>query len=378
MSRTRAAYALALGLGGAVGLLWAPGATPGAAQQQCCRQCAPGTPRNAVGCCLPVRERCGGRAAPSGSSGSSGGRGRCREGQSRTRDTEGHCCWAGQSWNSRREACVGVPTDCPDGTRVRREACVRDSRGSEGSSPRGRPSSCPPGMLAIPGGSFEMGSPDDAGHEDERPQHEVTLDAFCIDRTEVTVAAYGDCVEANVCAEPNAPSEAYNWTDRARRANHPINGVSWEDARTYCAYRGYRLPTEAEWEYAARGTDARIYPWGEAAPAAVHLQSSIPCGEWDCTAETARVGTHPAGASPFGVQDMAGNVAEWVRDWYGAYPSGEVRNPQGPEGGRHRVNRGGGRAIELPDQVRAAARGRLSPTHRFSYLGFRCVQGGGG
>jgi formylglycine-generating enzyme required for sulfatase activity len=239
---------------------------------------------------------------------------------------------------------------------------------------------CPEGMVYIPGGTFQMGSPEGEGGSDERPQHAVTLSAYCLDRTEVTVSAYAECVAEGDCREPSRGSgrfaRYYNWGHRAERGSHPVNGVSWEDARTYCAFRSLRLPTEAEWEYAARGSDGRTYPWGPEAPTEARLPSSLHCGEWGCAGGTSAVGTHPTGASPFGVEDLAGNVWEWVSDRHGDYPSEPQTDPTGPASGRSRVYRGGSWDYGLPSYVRAAIRSWFSPSRRFDYLGFRCARGG--
>ncbi|MBI3245402.1 MAG: SUMF1/EgtB/PvdO family nonheme iron enzyme [Deltaproteobacteria bacterium] len=167
---------------------------------------------------------------------------------------------------------------------------------------------------------------------DERPGRMVFLDAFAIDIYEVTVAAYRQCVEAGKCTAPNTGGSC-NW-NTSDRAQHPINCVDWSQANAYCRWAGKRLPTEAEWEKAARGTDRRVYPWGNA---------------WDATKAnvstngTVAVGSYPAGKSPYGALDMSGNVWEWTADWYADayYHNGPVKNPKGPESGQVRSVRGG-------------------------------------
>lgn len=170
------------------------------------------------------------------------------------------------------------------------------------------------GMLRVPGGAFEMGLDSKRGIPDERPAHNVTVETFDLDETEVTNEAYSLCVETGVCRKPAgletekagfAPLEVF------RRPDHPVVGISHSDAQTYCRFVGKRLPTEAEWERAARGDDARLYPWGDEAPTtkvAVFRAKS-----------TAPVGSRPMGRGPYGHLDLAGNVWEWVADTYDPY-----------------------------------------------------------
>jgi formylglycine-generating enzyme required for sulfatase activity len=248
-----------------------------------------------------------------------------------------------------------------------------------------------------------MGSPEGEGNTDEQPQHEVTLPAYCIDRTEVTVAAYAECVAAKGCSA--APLRV-NWTNYSLelvkrfsrwcngndRPDHPINCVDWDHAAAYCTWKGKRLPTEAEWEYAARGNDGRVYPWGKEPPSAKWLNArgdefvAITKRElkedrqtmyngndgWETTAP---VGSYPEGRSPFGALDMAGNVWEWTADWYGIYSKLAETNPQGPSTGTSRVHRGGSWATVDPNKVRAAGRIWRTPNTRDCDLGFRCARG---
>jgi len=223
----------------------------------------------------------------------------------------------------------------------------------------------------VPAGEFLMGSTDAVrwAGGDEKPQHIVYLDAFWIDKTKVTAAQYRRCVEAGVCSAARVA-----WTDRCTydadgTSDHPINCVDWSQAVAYCGWAGRRLPTEAEWEKAARGTDGRIYPWGDQAPDATLAHFGRPRG-----GTTAAVGSHPAGASPYGALDMAGNVWERVADWWDAnyYAQSPRENPQGPASGRDRVLRGGSWSSSA-DDVRAAKRliGSLSAS---GYVGFRCAR----
>ena len=214
-----------------------------------------------------------------------------------------------------------------------------------------------------------MGSPDGQGEDDEHPQHRVTLSAFSMHRTEVTVAAYGACVRDGRCSPPNA-GDYCNW-GVAGREQHPVNCVDWDQAVSFCGFAGGRLPTEAEWEYSARGTDGREYPWGNAPPDDARLRWS---GVNEVTG-TSPVGGHPSGASPLGLEDLAGNVYEWTSDWYGPYAAGDVTNPHGPASGEFRAARGGGFDDDLPTRVRAAFRVAVGPEGRDSRLGFRCARG---
>ncbi len=228
--------------------------------------------------------------------------------------------------------------------------------------PRDFSGRCPLGRVDIPRGSFWMGSPDGHGEQDEHPAHWVTVGAFCMDRTEVTVGAYGQCVAADGCSAP-APvdGESCNW-EVAGRENHPINCVDWGMAATYCRWAGGRLPTEAEWEYAARGTDGRAYPWGNDAPGGQLC--------WRQSHSTCVVGSHPRGDSPFGLHDMAGNVWEWTSEWYGPYSEHGV-----PGSGLNHVDRGGSWLVVDPSWVRASCRDGGGPSFRDGNLGFRCAYG---
>ena len=218
-------------------------------------------------------------------------------------------------------------------------------------------------MVYVPAGEFRMGSED--GYDDEKPVHTVALDGFWIDRTEVTNAQYTRCVAAGTCR-----ASYYADDSRFNGATQPVVGVFWDDAAAYAAWVGGRLPTEAEWEYAARGTEGRVYPWGNTWDCAKG-NFDTDCGS-DIYESTAPVGSFPAGASWVGALDMAGNVWEWVADWYGPYPSGKQVNPTGPASGDYRVLRGG--AFRSSGVVaRCAFRYRVVPVDRFGYLGFRVV-----
>jgi formylglycine-generating enzyme required for sulfatase activity len=254
-------------------------------------------------------------------------------------------------------------------------------------------------MVYVPAGEFIMGSTEAevdsalslcneyAGgacprrlFEDEPPQHTVYLDAFYIDKTEVTNAQYRECVETGAC---DAPSDT-TYYDDANYAQHPVVVVSWNDADAYCRWAGKRLPTEAEWEKAARGTDGWVYPWGNTFDGSKVNFCDKNCPEdvfWkDASVDdgyiyTAPVGSYPAGASPYGALNMAGNVKEWVADWYdpGYYSQSPARNPSGPDSGEERVTRGGS-WYDTPAPVRSVFRGGFYPDEIYSYVGFRCAR----
>ncbi len=230
------------------------------------------------------------------------------------------------------------------------------------------PPPCPVGMRLISMGTFHMGSTTMA---DEQPVHSVSLSAFCLDETEVTVAAFGACVTAGMCEAPGT-SPTCNWAV-AGREEHPINCVAWEEARAYCAWRDATLPTEAQWEYAARVTSTRTYPWGTDAPGSQLCWS----GGGTTRSNTCPVRSFPLGNSPFGIFDMAGNVWEWVADWSGPYTGSTamtVPDPTGPASGTARVIRGGTWDNTFAGDVRAANRFLLAPLLRDVHVGVRCAR----
>ena len=229
-------------------------------------------------------------------------------------------------------------------------------------------------MVCVEAGPFRMGCNmelDANCSATEFPYHEVELDRFAIDVQEVTVAAYRACVEAGACSEP----DPCNWA-RPDADDHPINCVDWEQAQAYCAWVGKRLPTEAEWEKAARGTDERTYPWGEDEPDCTRAVIVSDEGEGCGGGGTHPVGSRPAGASPYGALDMIGNVEEWVSDWFdsAAYAESSGVNPQGPEQGSHRIVRGGTWRSSDPRTTRAAWRWGNVPAVRYEAGGFRCAK----
>ncbi|MBN1995201.1 MAG: SUMF1/EgtB/PvdO family nonheme iron enzyme [Anaerolineae bacterium] len=240
----------------------------------------------------------------------------------------------------------------------------------------------PAGMVLVPAGPFEMGS--DNGQDDEKPIHTVTLDAFYIDQYELTNSRYAACVEAGVCAPPSSTrsSTRDSYYGNPEYNEYPVIYVNWEQAQTYCRWRGARLPTEAEWEKAARGVDGRAYPWGNDFDGSRLNFCDKSCGfDWadknydDGYADTAPVGSYPIGASPYQVYDMAGNVWEWTADWYASdyYANSPPENPPGPASGEYRVVRGGAWSNNSLS-ARAAARYGFAPASSNYGLGFRCVR----
>jgi formylglycine-generating enzyme required for sulfatase activity len=228
-------------------------------------------------------------------------------------------------------------------------------------------------MVLVPAGEFMMGagSVSSKYREDELPVHPVYLDGYYIDRYEVTTTRYATFLRATKRMAPNY------WSDTVvqRHGRKPVIGVDWDDATAYCAWVGKRLPTEVEWEKAARGTDQRVYPWGNEVPSEQRANFSHCCSFKDYGVLT-DVGSFEQGKSPFGVYDMVGNVEEWVLDWYDPryyskyYPA---RNPTGPSSGYYRMTRGGS-WIDEPVNIRSACRRPAAPTYRNDDLGFRCAQ----
>jgi formylglycine-generating enzyme required for sulfatase activity len=242
-------------------------------------------------------------------------------------------------------------------------------------------------MVLVPAGEFLMGSldADPKAGTDEMPQHTVTLDGFWIDQTEVTNARYaqflnalgdhtGAC-EGQDCAETQVEDKNSHILRQGGRyvvepgfEDHPATQVSWYGAQAYCRWSGVRLPAEAEWEKAARGVDGRAYPWGNESPDCNKAQYG------DCGGATVSAGSRPMGAGPYGVLDMAGNVWEWVADWYEPtyYGSSPAKNPQGPDSGVRKVFRGGSWGYP-PTFLRTSDRARNRPTYAGFNIGFRCA-----
>jgi formylglycine-generating enzyme required for sulfatase activity len=219
-------------------------------------------------------------------------------------------------------------------------------------------------LIYIPVGEFTMGSND---NDNEKPIHTVYLDAFYIDKYEVSVGQFRKFCSATGRTMPDQPS--WNQGD-----NYPVVNVTWEDAKAYCVWAGLKLPTEAEWEKAARGTDGRKYPWGNTwDPSKCNNgESNSPDGY----EKTAPVGSFPQGASPYGVMDMAGNVWEWCADWYDKnyYQDSPSRNPTGVSSGSYRVLRAGSWYFYGQYDCRTSNRYYFNPRYRDDLYGFRCAR----
>ncbi|MBM3234953.1 PKD domain-containing protein [Candidatus Poribacteria bacterium] len=236
-------------------------------------------------------------------------------------------------------------------------------------------------MILIPAGEFIMGSAEGVGNDDEHPQHKVYLDDFLIGKYEVTNQQYAEFLNAIGKNNDDAghmfvkidmtfiryKNQIYKavkgWED------YPVVGVSWYGANSYAEWEGGRLPTEAEWEKAARGSDGREWPWG-------NLWEAANCNSWESGPHSpAPVGSYPMGASPYGVNDLTGNVYEWLADWYQAdyYKVSPLRNPKGPDSDEFRVLRGGSWA-ELANKCRPTIRFGQSPINGDSDFGFRIAK----
>ncbi|MFO7566362.1 MAG: SUMF1/EgtB/PvdO family nonheme iron enzyme [Enhygromyxa sp.] len=253
------------------------------------------------------------------------------------------------------------PGGCPDG-----EYCVA-----------GQCESPPEGMVAIPYGPFWMGCNEEKDPDcfpNEYPYHQVTLSAYAIDRTEVTAAAYDECVNDGECTPPHTNTPNDNPCETSM-GTEPVVCVDWFQARTYCEWQGKLLPTEAQWEKAARGDDGRIFPWGDEAPTCNHAHFQ------GCDSLGLRflnpVGSLPAGASPYGALDMAGNALEWCADWYSSsyYLESPDTDPPGPANGTIRNSRGGSYGLAAVGQRVSQRFGffEVPPTSRDRYTGFRCA-----
>lgn len=221
-------------------------------------------------------------------------------------------------------------------------------------------------MVLVPAGKFTRGS---TLGEDEKPVRQIYLNGFYMDKYEVTVGQYARYLEATDMEEP----PDWGTMNQMHNQRRPVVNVSWEDAVNYCKWAGKRLPTEAEWEKAARGTDGRIYPWGNEAPTRLHANYGRK--DWDDHLALAPVGSFEAGKSPYGIYDMAGNAWEWVFDWYGLdyYKTGPEKNPIGPDKGEEKVVRGGS-WLYVSDFLRSAHRFNAQPMNRHFGYGFRCAK----
>ncbi len=262
---------------------------------------------------------------------------------------------------------------------------------------------CPAGMTRIPGGMYFMGSEERDAVDNERPVHQVTLPPFCIDTFEVTVERYNACRDVGACKK--ATFNAWpglgdkdrgiydplcNAAAGEKMAKHPVNCLDWEMADHYCRAMGARLPTEAEWEFSARGPDGRRYPWGDDAPSNELLNAcGSECVVWgkakgvsleamyaadDHFPNTAPVGSFHKGRSRYDVEDVVGNVWEWVADWYAPYGTTTLPDPKGPASGTERVIRGGAWNGTKPSWVRPTFRFKDDPAKRSYGIGVRCAR----
>jgi formylglycine-generating enzyme required for sulfatase activity len=260
-----------------------------------------------------------------------------------------------------------------------------------------------PAWREVPAGEFLMGANAEQGYQicvdtlgedydcqldwykDEEPPHTVSLDAYQIMAHEVTNKEYRQCVQAGVCEDAGYKTYddqgelTYDRLVDEAYENHPVVSVSWFQAAAYCVFIDARLPSEAEWEKAARGTDGRTYPWnGDEIDCsyANYSQYDLDTQIWhDCIGETTKVGSYEKGVSPYGAFDMAGNVWEWTADWYDAeyYSTSPTSNPTGPESGDFRVLRGGSwDSVEV--SVRTSSRNRSDPSNAYNFLDFRCAR----
>jgi sulfatase modifying factor 1 len=233
--------------------------------------------------------------------------------------------------------------------------------------PTDTPVPVPAGMVMVPEGSFLMGSPD--GPSNERPEHEVSLSAYFIDRLEVSNAQYRECVAAGGCSQAMLASgyTRPGYRDNSEYDEYPVMGVTWAQAAAYCTWAGKRLPTEAEWEYAAGGPDNYTWPWGNEFDPQLSAASAP---------DTQPVASYPEGASPFGILNMAGNVTEWVQDVYSDtfYANSPVENPVGTGEGNDRIFRGGSFA-NVDGGAYSTSRRYVKPAAFADVdVGFRCAQ----
>ncbi len=262
---------------------------------------------------------------------------------------------------------------------------------------------CPERTVEIKAGQFFQGSDAKDARDNEKPAHNVTLNAYCLDLYEVTAREYRACSDVGKCKRAATEVEWPNITaadkkiysplctiDDPEKGDHPINCVTWDMANTYCQAQEKRLPTEAEWEYATRGPDGRVYPWGDEPPTAAHLNAcGTECVAWgkqnktalealypedDGYATTAPVGKFPKGRSRFGPYDVVGNVWEWTADWDGDYDPVDKKNPTGPETGERRVIRGGAWNGSFASWLRPSFRYAQVPDALSHGIGFRCAK----
>lgn len=243
----------------------------------------------------------------------------------------------------------------------------------------------PPGMALIPATKYLMGCDPEHNNgyscpSDELPQHEVSLSAFAIDIYEVTNAQYAECVASDGCSFPvaTASQAREDYFSNAEYANFPMINVNWEEAQSFCRWAGKRLPTEAEWELAARGSTPKTFSWGDEAPDCTKANIYDNASMSACVGDTTAVGSYPEAVSEFGLMDMTGNVWEWVADSYveGFYGVSPSENPLAQEASQVHVVRGGGWASNWL-AVRITSRGYDLSVYSGLDLGFRCAIDGG-
>jgi formylglycine-generating enzyme required for sulfatase activity len=225
-----------------------------------------------------------------------------------------------------------------------------------------------PGMIYVPPGEFIMGA--DFGEWNDGPRHKVWLDGYHVDRTESSNAEYKECVAAGACR----PAHVFRDMPELGRDEFPVVGVDFADATKYCAWRKKRLPTEAEWERAARGLEERRWPWGdEFDPKFANMRHDL-----DGWPTAAPVNAFPEGRSPIGALNMAGNVWEWTQDWFGGryYTKSPYKNPKGPRSGPRRIIRGGSWRYDIPFYISSYNRSHSRVGSRFRHLGIRCFKDG--
>ena len=252
---------------------------------------------------------------------------------------------------------------CPEFSQAQLER-LRKDRPVEQAAPAETP------MVEIPAGEFAMGLDGVQALEDERPMHRLWLDRFSMDLHEVATEQYAEFLAAT---HRPAPWQ-WNEGDLSQTRDRPVIGVDWSDADAFCRWKGKRLPTEAEWEKSARGTDGRLYPWGNQVPRK-DLANFALGARFSYSQVLMPVQSYEQGKSPYGLYHMAGNVWEWVQDWYAVsyYEVSPERNPQGPEQGQFKVLRGGSWS-DLPKYLLTYGRFKLPPDTRNSYTGFRCAK----
>lgn len=249
---------------------------------------------------------------------------------------------------------IPIASAALESTATRGAATDSASVTAEPPTPSPAGAACPEGMQPIPGGRFFAGAPEPGGTVDEHPRHLTEVHAFCLDRTEVTTSAYEACVLRGQCQ--SARRDTFTCNAGRDRGGHPINCVSWHQADAYCKARGARLPTELEWEFAARGgAEYRAFSWGNDPP------DGHTCWKQPRSCEVA---THSEGA--FGLHDMNGNLWEWTSTWYGPYP-------WPPPSGSAKVYRGGSWSRRFEKWLSPTLRNRQPPSEFGSHLGFRCA-----